>query len=110
MPTITMKLVLMFTGSIIFQVIGVTLIPISKGLTQVLPTIGVAICFLLGIGLMARLTYTGMNISVLIPLIATVVPLSSIVIGILLFGESASWARIGTLITACLLIGIASYF
>jgi hypothetical protein len=47
---------------------------------------------------------------VLIPLLATIVPLSSIAIGVLLYGESASWARIGTLVAACVLIGVASYF
>jgi multidrug transporter EmrE-like cation transporter len=98
----------LFAGSVTFQLIGVYLLPISKGLTQPAPTAGLAACFLIGVGLMARLTWSGVNVSVLVPLISTVVPLCSVVIGVACFGDSASWARVGMLVTACVLIGSSS--
>jgi multidrug transporter EmrE-like cation transporter len=107
--TVTRLYVLaLFAGSVLFQLLGVALLPLTKGVTESLPSIAVAVSFLIGIGLMARLSAIGVNLSSLVPLISTVIPLCSVLIGLFVYGETASWARVTTLIVACALIGVAS--
>ena len=108
MQAMTLNVVLMFITSAALQTAGIALMPLSKGLTAPLPTAGVALCYLAGIGLMIKITSSGVSIGVLIPLLATVIPLLSILLSIVFFGDSASWLKIGLLVTACLLIGFAS--
>ena len=108
MSNLLSSVVLMFAVSIVFQVFGIAMLPLSKGLTQPMPTLGLAVGFLVGIGLMARLIYSGVSLSMLIPIMAATVPLASIVLGVVVYGEVASLPKIAMLVTACGLIGVAS--
>lgn len=90
------------------QVLGIYLLPMTKGLTQPLPTIGAACAFLFGIGLMARIAHAGVNLSLLIPILSATVPLGAIAVGMLAYGEAASLAKLGMLAAACILIGVAN--
>ena len=90
------------------QVLAVFLLPMSRGLTQLLPTIVMAVAFLFALGIMARLVNAGVNLSLLIPVQAALVPLASIAISILVYGEAASLAKVGMLVFACVLIGAAN--
>ena len=42
------------------------------------------------------------------PILAALVPLATIAVAVLAFGEQASWPRLGLLSLACLLIGGAA--
>ena len=108
MPTVTPFIIAMVLASAGFQILGVSLLPLTKGLAQPLPTLGVAICFAFGIGIMARLSHIGANLSALVPLMATIIPLGAVVVGVLVYGESASLPRVGMLVAACCLIGFSS--
>lgn len=108
MPNLSPVLFAMFLGSAVFQVLGIALLPATKGLTQIMPTIGAAACFIIGVGLMARLNHSGVNLSLLIPLMATAIPLCTALIGVFAYGESASLLKVGMLVVACLIIGAAS--
>ena len=110
MVTLTPTILLLVTGSVIFQVIGASLLPMTKGLTAVIPTIGCGVAFAAGLGIMARLINSGINLSVLLPFMAAVVPLCAIGIGIFVYGESASSLKIMLLVFSCLTIGFASNF
>ena len=69
---------------------------------------GSGIAFATGLGIMARLINSGINLSALLPFMAAVVPLCAIAVGIIFYGESASALKISLLIMSCLTIGFAS--
>jgi multidrug transporter EmrE-like cation transporter len=98
----------MFAASAVLQLIGLIMLPLTKGFTEPMPTLGAALSFLVGIGLLARLIHSGVNLSALIPLLAATVPLATIAFGVLVYGESASLLKITMLVSACGLIGFAS--
>ncbi|WP_340314354.1 hypothetical protein [Rhizorhabdus argentea] len=108
MTGISPAVALMLLGSIGAQVLGIFLLPMTRGLTQPLPTLAAAAAFLLGIGLMARIAHAGVGLSSLMPILAATIPLAAIAVGILAYGEAASLAKVATLVTACLLVGVAS--
>ncbi len=64
--------------------------PLTRGLTEVVPTIGFGIAFAIGLGIMARLINSGINLTALLPFMAAVVPLCAVAVGIIFHGESAS--------------------
>ncbi|QKS00595.1 hypothetical protein F9288_13915 [Sphingomonas sp. CL5.1] len=107
MGNISLGVVGMVIGSLVFQLVGIFLLPMTRGFTDPLPTLGSALGFLIGIGFLARLSTSGMNISILIPLISALNPLGALVIGVLVYGDSAPFAKIAMLVTACVLIGVA---
>lgn len=109
MSSFSPAVVAMLVGSVAAQVIGLLAMPHSRGLTSPLPTAVMFLFFLAGIGLMARLVSTGINLSTLLPLVASAIPLSSILIGITFMGESASPPKIALLIAACGLVLVAGY-
>ena len=108
MSTLTPSIIALVATSVICQVIGASLMPLTRGLTEVVPTIGFGIAFATGLGIMARLINSGINLSALLPFMAAVVPLCAIAIGIIFYGESASALKISLLIMSCLTIGFAS--
>ena len=87
---------------------GVAMLPLTQGLTRPVPTLIGALGFLIGTGLMARLVNNGVNLSVLIPLNSSAVPLASIAMGVLLFGDTPSVPKLAVLLAACGLIGFAT--
>jgi multidrug transporter EmrE-like cation transporter len=94
--------------SALAQVAGLTMMPASKGLTEPWPTLGLAQGFIEGIGILARISNMGVNLSLLIPFVAALVPLGAVAVGVFLYGEPASFAKIGILVTACVLVGVAN--
>ena len=61
MITLTPTIIAMLAASVVFQVIGLSLMPLTKGLTELVPSIGCGIAFLAGLGLMARLLKSGIT-------------------------------------------------
>jgi len=95
MQGLSVGIVLMFAGSVALQLFGITMLPLTKGLTVLLPSLGAALGFVGAIALLARLAYSGANLSVLIPLMSAVIPLAAIAIGVLIYGESVSMLKLG---------------
>jgi small multidrug resistance pump len=108
MITLTPSIIALVATSVVCQVIGASLMPMTKGLTEIIPTLGFAIAFAIGLGIMARLINSGINLSALLPFMAAVVPLCAIAVGVFVYGESASTLKISLLIFSCLTIGFAS--
>ena len=108
MITLTPTIIMMLAASVVFQVIGLSLMPMTKGVTQLVQSIACGLAFLAGLGLMARLLNSGINLGILLPFMAAVVPLCAIAVGILFYGESASFIKLSLLVSACLVIGFAS--
>jgi len=108
MITLTPTIIAMLAASVVFQVIGLSLMPLTKGLTELVLSIGCGIAFLAGLGLMARLLNSGINLGILLPFMAAIVPLCAIAVGIMFYGESASLTKLSLLVSACLVVGFAS--
>ena len=106
--TLSFPNVAIFLGSVCFQVCGLLLMPLTKGFTAPLPTIGLIVLFSTGLGLLARLLDSGVELGVLLALGSAVVPLTITILAIFLYGESASFMKISLLVAACALIGLAS--
>lgn len=99
----------LFVGSIAAQAGAVFLLPLSRGASAPLPTLGLVICFCIFAILLSRLIAAGVSLSILVPLMSALGPLSGIVIGTLAYGEAASLSKIGTLLGACGLIVLANF-
>ena len=104
----TSNVIGMLVVSIIAQVVGASLLPLTRGLTQPLPTLGLVVAFAVGIGLLARISHAGVNLGLLIPITSAAVPLCAIAAGIFFYGEPFSLGRIATLAIACVLIGVSN--
>jgi hypothetical protein len=99
---------LLFAGALIAQVISVAVLPRTLGFSNVPYTLACLIAFDLSLWICARMSLGGMNLGLLIPAMSALVPLASIVVGIVVYHEPALLPRIALLIAACGLIGIAS--
>lgn len=110
MRDISVQTFALFVGATVFQLFGVLLLPASKGMTQLLPTLGVALGYAAGVICMSRLIVSGVDLSILIPLITVTIMLSAVAVGIIFYGDSASPLKIGMLLVAALLIGASSRY
>jgi multidrug transporter EmrE-like cation transporter len=109
MTRIPFLIVIQFIAATGLQVIGVALLPSTRGFTQVGMTALCVLAFVGAVCMLARLTYGGASFGVLIPLSAIVVPLVSVAVGVIFYGEPASVYRIGLLLGACAMVGVASH-
>jgi multidrug transporter EmrE-like cation transporter len=98
----------MFGASIVLQLISLAFMPLSHGYTKLLPTLGVIVCTNLTVYFFALLVARGVQLSVLIPISAALVPLGAIALGVLTNGESAPMLKMAILVFAAFLIGVAS--
>lgn len=104
----TLNTVATFLVSIALQVFALSLLPASEGFTRFWPTAALIVTFVTGIGLTARLSASGLPVSILIPIATAIIPLALIAVGVTFLGEQASPLRIFLLIVACVLVGVAS--
>jgi len=99
----------LFLGSVCAQAGALFLLPMSKGATALLPTLGLMICFCIFSILLSRLITAGVSLSILVPLMSALGPLSGIAIGTLAYGEAASLGTVGMLLAACGLVVLANF-
>lgn len=97
-----------FVISIALQVVALYFLPLSKGFTNLVATFMVLFCFGLSFYLFSRLIVAGVQLSVLLPASAALVPLGAIAIGVLIYGEPAPVPKIALLCLSALIIGGAS--
>jgi multidrug transporter EmrE-like cation transporter len=93
--------ILLLLSSVTCQVAGLVLLPVTRGFTAPLPTLGSIAGFVVGLGLLARMSHNGVDIGVIVPLTSTLIPLCVIAAGVFLYGESASLMKICLLVVAC---------
>jgi quaternary ammonium compound-resistance protein SugE len=98
----------LFFASVGFQLLAVMLLPRTQGFTNPLPTVGCAALFVCGIWMVARLYHGGAKLGIVMPLLAAVIPIGIIAIGVLMYGERASFFKILVLLAACGLVGAAA--
>lgn len=109
MPAMSPTVIAMLLGSVLVQVGAVFLMPMNKGFTVPLPTLGTILGFGTGVFLLSRALHSGANLSFALPIVSAAIPLCAVFVGIFVFGDSASIARISLLVAACVAIGVAGY-
>jgi multidrug transporter EmrE-like cation transporter len=97
-----------FAVAVFAQVIAVGLLPRTQGFTQPVWTVLCCVLFVIGVGALARLSYRGIELGILVPIMSVFIPLATILIGIIFYGESTSPVKLSLLGVSCVLIGIAA--
>ncbi len=100
--------ILMVAAVTITQIAGVTLLVKTGGFRDPMWTAACLGTYVVSLFLLAETLRQGMALSLLMPILAALVPLASIAIAVVFFREQASWMKIGLLSTACVLIGAAA--
>ncbi|MDE2596959.1 MAG: hypothetical protein KGL44_08785 [Sphingomonadales bacterium] len=105
---ISLKLVLMVGFVIVTQIIGSSLLVKTTGFRDPMWTALCLATYAASLFVLAETIRQGMALSLVMPILAALVPLATIAVAVTLFREQASWLRLGLLSGACLLIGVAA--
>ncbi|WP_068074132.1 hypothetical protein [Novosphingobium lentum] len=108
MTALSPKVLGLFAFLVVTQVLGSSLLPRTEGFRNPAWTGACLAVYLVSFWSLAELIRGGAPLGTVIPLLAAVVPLVVIGVGVTIYHEPASWARIGILSVACLLVGYAS--
>lgn len=108
MPTLTLPTLASFAFVIVGQALGLSLLPATRGFTAIVPTIICVLSFVLSFAVFARLINNGVELSMLTPIVTITLQLVVLVIGITVYNETASFAKIGLLVGAAVMIGAAT--
>ncbi|HZU64261.1 MAG TPA: hypothetical protein VFF98_11295 [Novosphingobium sp.] len=93
---------------IVAQVIGASLLVKSAGFKAPGATLACVLVLVSSFWMMARIIQEGLPLGLLMPMLAALVPLATIGVAVTFLGEAASWARVGVLGVACMLVGWAA--
>ena len=105
---ITFRAVALFIVVALGQVGGSVLLAYTSGFTKPGWSLLCALMYVVSLYSLATLIKEGAPLSMMMPLLAALVPLCTIALAVAVLGESASWARIGLLSLSCGVIGLAS--
>ena len=87
---------------------AIAMLPRTDGFTKLAPTLLSIGGFVVTAWALSRLIYSGVQLSILMPVAAAVIPLAAIAVGVVIYGESASILKMVLLASACGIIGIAA--
>jgi len=104
---VTLPMVAIMVVAVASQLVGGSLLPATRGFTA--PLQSAACLFGVGFGafLLSRLLVIGAPLSLLIPISAVMLQITAVVVGVLIYHEAASGARIACLVLAAILVGAA---
>ncbi|NBC37787.1 hypothetical protein GTZ99_14625 [Novosphingobium sp. FSY-8] len=102
------RTVVMVAFVVVTQVAGGALLGRTQGFQVPVWTAACIAVYTASFYMLARLIQSGVALSLILPVLAALVPLGTILVATTLLGETASWARIGLLVVACGLIGTAA--
>ncbi len=105
---VSVQTILMFAAIIITQIIGGTLLPKTDAFRDLPWTAACLGTYVLSFWMMALAISRGVPLSMMLPIMAALVPLAMVGVGVWLYGEPASFTKIAWLVGACGAIGIAS--
>lgn len=108
MMSISWVTVVTFLISIAFQVTAILLLPSTRGFTNVGPSVLCVALFAVALWMLARITNSGVNLGLLIPISAACVPLGTMFAAIVLYHEPGNPLRVALLVGACAIVGVAS--
>lgn len=110
MHPLSLSFAAFFIMAAVGQIAGIGLLPKTQGFTNIGYTLLALLMFTISFASMSRMLYSGVNLSSLVPILASIVPLSSIVVGVLLFGEIVTIPRACLLVIACCCVGLAARY
>ncbi|WP_066553332.1 hypothetical protein [Croceicoccus bisphenolivorans] len=105
---LTARAVALFAVVVGGQIGGSILLAYTAGFTRPGWSVLCALVYAMSLYSLAVLLKEGAPLSLMMPLLAAVVPLGSMLLALTLLGEPASLLRVGLLVLACVVIGIAS--
>ncbi len=105
---ISLKLVVMIALIVLTQVAAASMLIKTAGFRDIGWTLACLATYALSQFIIAETIRQGMALSLIMPILAALVPLATIAVAVLVFKEQASWLRLGMLSAACLLIGAAA--
>ncbi len=100
--------IILFAMICLTQIAGGAILPKTNGFTDPAWVAACLAVYTLSFWLMAAMIKLGMPLSSLVPLMSAIIPLCLIAVGVFVFGEQASLPKIGLLMAACGLIGVAA--
>lgn len=100
----------LFLAATAFQLLGASLLPSTRGMTAAIPTGAVFASYAVGLFCMARLVVSGVNLSLLIPVITLAIIIGSVVVGMVVYGDNPSTGKLGCLAAAVLCMGLSFKF
>jgi multidrug transporter EmrE-like cation transporter len=90
------------------QMVAISLLPRTAGFTDLYWTVACLGLYAISMWCLAYMIHAGMPLSVMIPILAALVPLVAIGIGVVFYKETASVLKIAILCGACGMVGVAS--
>jgi quaternary ammonium compound-resistance protein SugE len=105
---IPLRAIVMETLVTLTQIAGVTLLVKTAGFRDPMWTAACLATYAVSLFLLAETLRQGMALSLMMPILAALVPLASIIIAVAVFREQASWIKLGLLSLACVLIGVSA--
>ncbi len=105
---ISMRAVIMVALVVVTQVAGASMLVKTTGFRDPAWTAACLAIYLVSFYLLAETIRQGMALSLVMPILAALVPLATIAVAVTLLGEQASWSRLGLLSLSCVLIGAAA--
>lgn len=108
MSQLTFAVLLQFGIAVAANIGSLGLLPLTGGFTRPAATAACVTLFILNIWMLSRLIHGGAPLSLLTPVMAALIPLVTIAMGVLFYGENSSPLRIGLLIGACALSACAA--
>lgn len=108
MAQLSIRAVVMVALVVVTQVAGSAMLVRTSGFRDPMWTAACLATFAVSLFLLAETIRQGMALSLVMPILAALVPLATIAVAVTLLGEQASWLRLGMLSTACVLIGAAA--
>lgn len=108
LENLPLRAILMVALVTVTQVVGATMLVKTTGFRDPAWTVACLATYAISLFLLAETIRQGMALSLIMPILAALVPMATIVIAVTVFREQASWLRIGLLSGACLMIGVAS--
>ncbi|MBU6266492.1 MAG: hypothetical protein KGN34_03055 [Sphingomonadales bacterium] len=105
---LSFRTVAMVAFVVVTQVLGSSLLVKANGFRDPLWTALCLATYAVSLFTLSETIRRGMALSLVMPILAALVPLATIAVAVVLFREQASWLRLGLLSLACLLIGGAA--
>jgi quaternary ammonium compound-resistance protein SugE len=105
---LSLRVILILGFVIVTQVAGASLLAKTDGFRDPTWTAACLAIYVVSLFALAETIRQGMALSLVMPILAAVVPIATIAVAVLVFKEHASWMRLGILTAACLMVGVAS--
>jgi quaternary ammonium compound-resistance protein SugE len=105
---LTARAIALFVVVVVGQIGGSVLLARTAGFTSPGWSLLCAAVYVVSLYCLALLLHEGAALSLLMPLMAAVVPMGAILLAVVWLGEGASWARLGLLTLSCAVVALAS--